>query len=61
MKKFLLILTLGAFVACNDSATSSKEDKKDSVVNKIDSSADAKKAMVDSAAKMAEDTTKAKK
>ncbi len=54
MKKFLLILTLGAFVACNDSASTTTEEKKDSATeatkDKIDSSADAKKDMIDSSA-----------
>jgi hypothetical protein len=51
MKKFLLILSFGAFVAaCNDTATTTTEDKKDSVENKIDSSAEAKKDLIDSSA-----------
>ncbi|TDH29137.1 hypothetical protein EXU57_03460 [Segetibacter sp. 3557_3] len=41
MKKLLMILALGAFVACNDSATSTEETS-DSLTNRVDSSADAK-------------------
>lgn len=42
MKKLLMILALGAFVACNDSATTTTEETADSLTNKVDSSADAK-------------------
>ena len=71
MKKiFLALLIAGSFVACNDNA-STTEDKKDSVVNKIDSAADAKKDVIDSSAeakkdkvdstaKMAKDSVKGK-
>lgn len=74
MRKLLVVLALGSFVACNsgsttestvDSAADAKKDMIDSSAaakkDAIDSSADAKKAMVDSTAKMAEDTTKGKK
>lgn len=40
MKKLLMVLALGAFVACNDSA-STTEEVKDSTANKVDSTADA--------------------
>lgn len=74
MKKLLVVLALGSFVACNsgssteskiDSAADAKKDIIDSSASAkkdmIDSSAEAKKAVVDSAAKMATDTLKSKK
>ena len=52
MKKILLALVIAcSFVACDDSkTTSTTENKKDSVENKIDSTADAKKDKIDSTA-----------
>ena len=41
MKKILYVLTVVAFVACNNDA-STAEDTKDSIENKMDSSTDAK-------------------
>jgi len=74
MKKLLVVLALGSFVACNsgsstenkvDSAADAKKDMIDSSASAkkdaIDSSAEAKKAMVDSSAKMATDTSAKKK
>lgn len=50
MKKFLIILvTAAAFTACNNDAGST-EDKKDSIENKIDSTAGAKKDSVENRA-----------
>jgi predicted small secreted protein len=50
MKKFLIILvTAAAFTACNNDAGSA-EDKKDSTVNTIDSTAGAKKDSVENRA-----------
>ena len=65
MKKFLVIIALAAFASCNDSATSTAVDKKDSTVeakkDMIDSSADAKKAMLDSSLQKTKDSAKAAK
>lgn len=74
MKKLLVVLALGSFVACNsgtsteskvDSSVDATKDKIDSSANAkkdmIDSSADAKKAMLDSSAKMVADSAKGKK
>ncbi|MDQ6814623.1 MAG: hypothetical protein M3040_12860 [Bacteroidota bacterium] len=74
MKKLLVVLALGSFVACNsgtsteskvDSSVDATKDKIDSSAeakkDKIDSSADAKKAMLDSSAKMVADSSKGKK
>ena len=71
MKKLLVVLAMGSFVACNsgtsteskvDSSADAIKDKIDSSASAtkdmVDSSADAKKAMVDSAAKVATDTAK---
>jgi hypothetical protein len=73
MKKLLVVLALGSFVACNNGTSS--EDRADSLVeakkdmidssadarkDKIDSSAEAKKDMLDSSAKMMSDTSKKK-
>ena len=73
MKKLLVVLALGSFVACNsgsstenkvDSSADATKDMIDSSAeakkDMIDSSADAKKAMVDSTKKIAEDTAKGK-
>ena len=57
MKKFLFVLAIGAFAACNNSA--STDVKTDSV--KVDSThvtVDSTKMSVDTSAKMSADTTK---
>ena len=62
MKKFLFVLAIGAFAACNNSGGA--EAPKDSTVNhdstsKMAAPADsASKMMSDSASKMSADTTK---
>ena len=74
MKKLLVVLAFGSFVACNsgtttestvDSTADAKKDMIDSSAeakkDMVDSSAEAKKAMVDSMAKMQKDTAAAKK
>ncbi len=73
MKKLLVVLALGSFVACNtgtstenkvDSTVDARKDQIDSSAearkDKIDSSADAKKDMLDSSKKMMSDTSKKK-
>ena len=73
MKKLLVVLALGSFVACNsgtsteskvDSSVDATKDKIDSSAeakkDMIDSSAEAKKAMLDSTKKMTDTTTKTK-
>ncbi len=73
MKKLLVVLALGSFVACNngtstedkmDSAVDAKKDMIDSSAearkDNIDSSAEAKKDMLDSSAKMMSDTSNKK-
>lgn len=65
MKKFLVILSAIAFVACNNDATTT-EEKADSLKSNIDSLAGEKKDSIDAAAdslknkvdSMAKDTTK---
>ncbi|MBA4139136.1 MAG: hypothetical protein H0X70_01300 [Segetibacter sp.] len=71
MRKLLVVLALGSFVACNngtsteDKVDSAVEEKKDMIdssaearKDKIDSSAEAKKDMLDSSAKMMSDTSR---
>ena len=58
MKKLLFVLALGAFAACGSGEN--KENTTDSLVNKVDSSAEAKKDTVDAhadSAKAAIDST----
>jgi len=64
MKKLLLVLAIAGFaVACNNDSES-KEEKKDSVINTIDSTAGAMKDSatntIDSAASAAKDSVKTK-
>jgi hypothetical protein len=62
MKQLLLVLAIGAFAACNNSA--STESKADSaakaVTDTAKAAADTAKAKMDTAAKAAVDTAKAK-
>ena len=57
MKKFLFVLAIGAFAACNNSA--STEAKTDSThVDSTKMTVDSTKMSVDTASKMSADTTK---
>lgn len=58
MKKLLLILAIGAFVACNDAADKAVEENKDSTVNAIENKADSTTNKIDSTAGAAIDSTK---
>lgn len=72
MKKFFVVIALGAFVACNDSATTTEEVKDSTVeaqkelvdssadarINAIDSSAEAKKDQLDSTANKVDSASK---
>jgi hypothetical protein len=65
MKKLLLVLAVAGFAtACNNDSEKKSEEKKDSVVNVIDSTAGAMKDSavqhIDSAASAAKDTVKTK-
>ena len=65
MKKLLLVLAIAGFaVACNNESDSKTEEKKDSVINTIDSTAGAMKDstsnMIDSTAGAMKDSVKTK-
>lgn len=62
MKKFLFVLAIGAFAACNNSAsTESKVDSTASAAtDSVKATADSAKTAIDSAASAAKDTIKAK-
>lgn len=61
MKKILLILSIGAFAACNDSATTTESTSSDSSKITIDSTAVAPPAPMDTSSKMSTDTSKMSK
>ena len=59
MKKFLFVLAIGAFAACNNSAsTEAKGDSTKMDTTKMAPSSDSTKMMSDSSSKMMSDTTK---
>ena len=58
MKKLLLVLAIGAFVACNDAADKAVEENKDSTVDAIKTTADSTTNKIDSTAGAQVDSTK---